>query len=94
MKTVIAKLVALWNRIPAPWQVWLRGLEVFVLTGAGTAATAALSGGNFTTRAGIFKYIAAVGGSALVCVRLYLAKSPVQTLLVQTLDPAATPAAK
>lgn len=79
MKTIIAY----WQRIPAPVRVWLKGLEVFVLTGVVSALLAAPFA-DFTTKAGIAKFVGIAVASAGACVRLYLIQSPVQNVIQET----------
>lgn len=74
------KILQLWNRLPPRLQQWLRGLEVFVLTGIVTALLKSPSA-DFTTRAGLAKYFGEILAVAGSCVRLYLAQSPIQTVL-------------
>jgi hypothetical protein len=77
------KIIALWNRIPTPVRTWLKGLEVFVLTGT-VSALMALPAADFSTTGGIAKFWGIVVAAAGGCVRLYLIQSPVPELIKQT----------
>ena len=84
---MIKYIVALWNKIPPPVQRWLHGAEVTVVIGVVSAVTAAPMA-DFSSKAGIAKYIASIGAVAAGCLRLYLAQSPIQNVIseVKTSD--------
>ncbi len=79
MKTIIAY----WQKVPQPVQKWLKGLEVFVITGVVTSLVSAPFA-DFTTKGGIAKFAGIVAATAGGCVRLYLIQSPVQNVIQET----------
>lgn len=76
----MGKLLAFWAGLPAPVKVWLKGLEVFVVTGMVSAAFA-FPEADFSSRAGIAKFVGIIVTAGGGCVRLYLKQSPVQKVI-------------
>jgi hypothetical protein len=88
------KVLAFWAGLPAPVKSWLKGLEVFVLTGVVTAALA-FPEADFSSKTGIAKFAGTILAAAGACVRLYLTQSPVQKVIAEveasrTVSPAGT----
>lgn len=69
-----------WNKIPAPVQKWLKGLEVAVLSGL-ISSLVAIPVSDFSTKQGWAKFIGAEFAVMAGCVRLYMAQSPFQNAL-------------
>lgn len=78
-----AKIVALWNNIPANTQKWIKGAEVAVATAIITAFVAAPAS-DFTTKKGIAEFAAGVATAVYGALRLYLTQSPVAMLVKKT----------
>lgn len=73
-------LIALWNKLPPTVRKWLQGLEVAVITGA-ISAIVTIPAADFSSKAGVAKFIAAFTVTVGGCVRLYLTQSPVQNVV-------------
>lgn len=79
---MVTAILTLWRRIPPPVQQWLRGAEVAVVTAIVSAfAIAPLT--DFTTKTGIAKFVAGIGGAGYAAFRLYVTQSPVQNVVKQ-----------
>lgn len=76
------KVLAFWAGLPAPVKAWLKGLEVFVLSGVVTAAMAFPSA-DFSSKEGVLKFAGTIVAAAGGCVRLYLIQSPVQKVVAE-----------
>jgi len=79
------KLNVFWQKIPPPVKQWLKGLEVAVVTGCISAIVAAPFA-DFGTKAGITKFALTIVATAGGCVRLYLAQSPIQAVLKESVE--------
>lgn len=74
------KLQALWIKTPLPVRRWIKGAEVAVVTAVVTAFVGAPAA-DFTTGEGITKFAAGVAAAAYGGLRLYLAQSPLATVV-------------
>jgi hypothetical protein len=83
MKNFWLKVVALWAKIPAKYQQWLKGAEVAVAT-AVVAAFVAAPASDFATKKGIAEFAAGVASAAYAALRLYLSQSPITALVKKT----------
>lgn len=81
---MIRTLIVLWNKTPTPLQKWLKGLEVTLITGLVSGAIA-FPRADFTTRVGVGKFIGEFVGAVVVCVRLYMLKSPLQDVVKEVI---------
>jgi hypothetical protein len=83
--SVVTKVIDFWQSLPPSIQRWLKGAEVAV----GTAIIVGCTGvpfSDFTTKHGILKFLASVAVLAYGGLRLYLAQSPLPTLIKQTVE--------
>lgn len=83
MKGVIVQRISvLWQKIPPPAQKWLKGAEVFVLTG-GISAIISIPHADLTNWHGIVTFGSKVAAAAGGCLRLYMMQSPWQNVVKQ-----------
>lgn len=74
---------AFWNKIPAPVQKWIKGLEVAVISGL-ISSLVTIPVADFSTKQGWAQFVAAEVAVMAGCVRLYMAQSPLQNVIVAT----------
>lgn len=81
MTKFINWLVEGWAEMPPKWKVWIKGAEVTVFSALITALLS--SQADFSTTAGIAKFVSELVTVAYGALRLYLTRSPIPVAAVE-----------